>query len=85
MTLGELTGEGWTFVNPPELMDDESVLARYEGEPIKGGVLVERIEDQPDVMHALYRTGPYDVEVKLDFAIGRGQVKVTEADGYDNE
>lgn len=81
--LSELSGEGWTFVEPPERLDEESVLARYDGEPIKGGVLVEKLEDKPDLIHSLYRTGPYDVEVKIDFGIGRGQVRVSDAEGYE--
>jgi len=82
MTLAQLSGEGWTFVEPPARLDDETVLGRYEGEPIKGGVLVEKIADEPDLIHSLYRTGPYDVEVKVDFGIGRGQVKIEQAEGY---
>jgi hypothetical protein len=83
--LSELSGKGWTFVEPPERLDEESVLARYDGEPIKGGVLVEKLEDKPDLIHSLYRTGPYDVEVKIDFSIGRGSVKVEKAEGYNYE
>ena len=47
--------------------------------------MLDIIEDTEDSIHTKYRSGRYDLEVKVDFDIGRGQVKVTEADGYDNE
>jgi hypothetical protein len=82
--LSELAGKGWTVVDPPEPMDDSSVVARHNGEPIKAGVMMEELQDSPDVAHLLYRSGKYDLEVKIDFDIGRGQVKVERADGYED-
>lgn len=82
--LSELSGGGWTIAEPPLRRDGESVVARVQGEPIKAGFLTERIKDSDDMFHVKYRTGQYDLEVKVDFASGHGQVRVEEADGYDN-
>jgi hypothetical protein len=82
-SLSELAGSGWTPVEPPEPMDGESVVARYQGEPIKAGFLTERVKDTQDEVHFRYRSGQFDLDVKIDFSIGRGQVRVEEADGYD--
>lgn len=81
--LSELEGKGWTPVEPPAPMDGESVVARREGEPIKAGFLMERVKDTKSEVHFRYRSGQYDLDVKIDFDIGRGQVRVEEADGYD--
>jgi len=78
--LSELSGEGWTFVDPPAKNDSASVVGRYDGEPIKAGVRTETITDTADTLHYKYRTGSYNLEVKIDFDIGRGQVKVSDAD-----
>jgi len=83
--LSELEGSGWTVVEPPEPMDEESVVARFDGDPIKAGFLMEVVEDDADTMHTKYRSGQYDLEVKIDFEIGRGQVRVMEAEGYENK
>jgi hypothetical protein len=83
MTLETLEGEGWTMVEPPEPNDEGSVVARYDGEPVRAGFMVDTVEDSEDTMHRAYRSGRYDLEVKIDFEIGRGQVKVTRAEGYD--
>lgn len=84
MSLKDLCGEGWTLVEPPLARDDESVVARHDGEPIKSGFLIERFTDSDDEFHARYRSGQYDLDVKIDFRVGRGQVRVTEAEGYSN-
>jgi len=83
MPLSELVGRGWVMVEPPRDEDGESTVARFDGEPVKSGFLLERIEDTADVIHTKYRSGKYDLEVKVDFDIGRGQVKVEEAEGYE--
>lgn len=80
--LSELAGDGWTMVEPPRREDGESVVARYNGEPIKAGFLMERVKDSEDEIHFRYRSGQYDLDVKVDFEVGRGMVRVTEADGY---
>lgn len=82
--LSELAGNGWTMAEPPLERDGESVVARVEGQPIKAGFLTERIKDSKDEFHVKYRTGQYDLEVKVDFASARGQIRVEEADGYDH-
>jgi hypothetical protein len=82
MSLKDLCGEGWMLVEPPLPRDDESVVARHGGEPIKAGFLTERLTDSEDEFHARYRSGQYDLDVKIDFEVGRGQVRVEEADGY---
>lgn len=81
--LDELAGKGWTVVEPPEGGDGESVVARYQGEPVKAGFLMDRVKDTDEEIHFRYRSGRYDLDVKIDFEVGRGQVKVEEADGYD--
>lgn len=82
--LSELEGRGWMMVEPPLPSDGESVVARYQDEPVKAGFLIDRIEDSESGAHFKYRSGQYDLEVRIDFEIGRGQVKVTEADGYED-
>jgi len=83
--LNELEGNGWTMVEPPLERDGESVIARFNGEPVKAGFLMDVIEENDSTFHSQYRSGKYNLEVKIDFDIGRGQVRVEEADGYDNE
>jgi hypothetical protein len=83
--LSKLEGNGWTMVEPPLEQDGESVVARHNGEPIKAGFLTEIVRDNESEFHAKYRSGPFDLEIKIDFDIERGQVRVTRADGYDNQ
>jgi len=82
--LSELAGNGWTMAESPLERDEQSVVARVEGKPIKAGFLTERVSDSKDELHVKYRTGQYDLEVKVDFAAGRGQIRVEEAEGYDH-
>lgn len=82
--LSELSGSGWKLAEPPKPSDDENVVARVDGEPISAGFRVETIEDSETKFHIKYRTGKYDLEVKVDFVSGHGQVKVEEAPGYSN-
>jgi hypothetical protein len=82
--LSNLEGRGWIVVDPPEPMDDESVVGRIDGDPIKAGFMMDVIEDTASTIHTKYRSGQYDLEVKVDFDIGRGQVKVDKADGYED-
>lgn len=82
MSLGKLEGSGWVMVDPPNYTDEDSVVARYNGEPIKAGFLTERIKDTDSEIHFRYRSGQYDLDVKIDFDIGRGSVKVERAEGY---
>lgn len=81
--LSELVGDGWVIVDPPVSSDGASTVARYNGEPINAGFLTETIVDKEDQYHVKYRSGQYDLEVKIDFVIGRGQVKVERAEGYE--
>lgn len=81
--LKELDGDGWRVVEPPLESDDENVVARLDGEPIKAGFLMDIIEEDDTLFHAKYRSGQYNLEVRIEFTIGRGQVKVEEADGYE--
>jgi len=81
--LSKLEGKGWTMVEPPLERDGESVVARFNREPVKAGFLMDVIEESETTFHSQYRSGQYDLEVKIDFDIGRGQVKVTRAEGYD--
>lgn len=83
--LSELAGEGWQFVEPPERSDEASVVGRFEGEPIRAGVRTETVTDSESEIHYRYRSGQYDLDVKIDFDIGRGQVKVERAEGYEDE
>jgi hypothetical protein len=73
------------MVEPPEPEDAGTVVGRYKGEPIKAGVMMEELQDSPDVSHLLFRSGQYNLEVKIDFGIGRGQVKVEKASGYEKQ
>jgi hypothetical protein len=80
--LGELEGRGWLKVEPPTWRDPASVIARRAGEPLKAGFKIETIEDSDDKIHSKYRSGQYNLEVRLDFRSGKGEVKVSEAEGY---
>jgi hypothetical protein len=82
--LSKLAGRGWTLVEPPLPTDPHSVVARYNGEPIKAGFKMEE-EDNDGEHYSKHRSGEYNLEVKVDFDVGRGQVRVTEADGYENK
>ena len=81
--LSEIAGQGWKMVEPPLDRDEPSVVARYNGKPVKAGFLIDRLNDSDEEMHVKYRSGRYDLELKIDFTIGRGQVKVEEAPGYE--
>lgn len=83
VSLSELAGEGWTVVEPPLPEDGENVVARHEGEPVKAGFLTERITDSQEEIHFRYRSGAFDLDVKVDFGVGRGMVKVERAEGYE--
>lgn len=81
--LSELEGRGWVMVEPPAKNDGDSVIARYNGDKIRAGFLLDIVEDTEEVVHRRYRSGKFDLDVKVDFDIGRGQVRVKRAEGYD--
>jgi hypothetical protein len=76
--LAELSGKGWVAAEPPEIDDADSVVARVRGEAIRGGVLTERHEDSEERFHYEFSTGPYTLEVKVDYISGNGQIRVEE-------
>lgn len=80
--LKELAGSGWVLVDPPLDRDPSSVIARYKGEPIKAGFTMEEDEAE-DELYFKFRSGRYDMELKVDFNVGHGQLRVNEADGYE--
>ena len=82
--LGELCGEGWVLVEPPLKQDDQHVVARYDSKPVKAGLLIDTVEDSRDVFHACYRTGCYDLDVRIHFDIGRGEIRVSRVSSYDS-
>lgn len=82
--LSELAGKGWLLVEPPLERDPPSVVGRYNGEPLKAGFTIEESEEDNE-FYSKFRSGRYDLEVKVDFDVGRGQVRVTEAPGYDED
>lgn len=84
MRLSKLEGKGWFAVEPPEPQDEDSVVARYNGEPVKAGFLTERVKDAEDEVYYRYRSGAFDLDVKIDFLIGQGQIRVQRAEGYSN-
>lgn len=84
MSLSKLLGKGWTMVEPPLEQDAASVIARYDGTPLKAGFTMEESEKDGE-FYSKFRSGHYDLEIKVDFDVGRGQVRVTEADGYEYE
>lgn len=87
MSLKQLAGRGWIRAEPPSIDAKESVVAVVDGTEIKAGF--ERkdspIVDSPQRIHRLFRSGQYDLEVRLettsDMAM-EGFVKVERADGY---
>lgn len=83
MSLSELAGNGWVLVDPPCEHDESSVVARHRGQPIKAGFTVEE-EEEDGELYFKFRSGRYDLELKVDFDVGHGQVRVQEADGYDS-
>lgn len=85
MTLKDLAGTGWNLVEPPLEDDEQSVIARHRGSPVKAGFKLEESEDDGEY-YSKFRSGQYDVEIKVDFNVGRAQLRVTEASGYgDND
>jgi len=82
--LNELAGAGWKNVQAPHSVDDESVIARWQGEPIKAGFETETVEESDAVFHKKFRTGCYDMELRLYSTphSASGEIKVEEADGY---
>jgi len=80
--LQTLEGKGWEMVEPPDESDEPSVVGRYNNQPIKAGILMEKLVDARDELHYRYRSGRYDLDVKIDFDIGRGMVRVERAAGY---
>jgi len=88
MGLKELAGRGWIQAEPPRFDDEESVVALVNGEPVRAGF--ERtespLEDTPSRIHRAFRSGRYDLEVRLettsDMAM-EGFVRVERADGYE--
>ena len=80
--LQEIAGNGWTVIEPPAEKDEPSVVGRYNNQPIKAGILMEKLVDARDELHYRYRSGRYDLDVKIDFDIGRGMVRVERAAGY---
>lgn len=81
--LGSLEGRGWVAAQPPLRTDGESVVARFDGEPVKAGFLMDVLTETESTFHAKYRSGKYDLEVKVDYNASMGYVRVNEADGYD--
>jgi hypothetical protein len=77
--LDELSGKGWVVAEPPDIDDADSVVAQVSGKKIRGGLLVEQHEDSENGFHYEYRTGPYTLEVKVDYVSGNGQVRVEKA------
>lgn len=82
--LDDLTGRGWVAVDPPLEEDEASVVARYRGQPVRAGFTIEE-QDGDDETYFKFRTGKYDLELKVDFLSGHAQMKVEEADGYNGQ
>jgi len=88
MGLKSLSGKGWVQAEPPSLEAEPSVVAEVDGEPVRAGF--ERkdspIEESRECVHRKFRTGRYDVEVKIVSGDGEvvlsGYIKVEEAPGY---
>lgn len=85
--LGEIAGDGWVEADPPPLDADESVVALVDGETVKMGTTATTIREDRSCVHRRFRTGPYDVDVKIESADGEialgGYVKVEHVDDYD--
>lgn len=90
--LKELEGLGWQPLDPStdeQELSEKRVIGNYKGEPITVGFRIEEVEfEQGECLHEVYRTGRYDVHLKIETlgeGLAQGQVKVEEADGYDRE
>lgn len=91
MSLKALEGKGWVKAEPPGLESEPSVIAEVDGEEIKAGF--ERkdspIEESKTCIHRKFRTGCYDVEVKITSGDGEvvmeGYIKVDRAEGYEQD
>lgn len=81
--LSTLEGEGWTLVQAPRKDDESNVIGRYDGEPIKTGVMIEKVKQTEFEERTVFRSGKYNLEVWLDFDIGRARVQVERAEGYE--
>lgn len=84
--LNEIAGDGWVEADPPSLDADSSVVAVVDGEPVKMGTTATTIREDKSCVHRRFRTGPYDVDVKIESADGQialaGHVKVEYVDDY---
>lgn len=70
----ELAGAGWVDVHSPPPRADPSVVAMWNGRPVKAGVEVER-EDSGDRIYTRYSTGPYYVDLDIDLENARLRVE----------
>lgn len=80
--LSELEGRGWLLAELPTRTDSETVLARYDGEQINAGLIRKEREVHSDSYY-LARSGKFDVHVKQHWDIGKAQIQVERAEGYD--
>lgn len=90
--LKQLAGRGWQRLDPTteeQEMSDERIIGNYKGQPITVGFQIEEVDfEQGEHLHEIYRTGRYDVHLKIETlggSMAQGQVKVEEADGYDTD
>ena len=81
--LSDLCERGWVVAQPPREEDDSSVIARVQGEPVKAGFKIETVKNDDQIVHERFRSGQYDVSLKIDYMIGRSQLRVDRAEGYD--
>lgn len=71
-------------MEPPRERDEESVVGRVNGEPLRAGFKVEEDVGESE-SYFKFRSGQYDLEVKIDFDVGRGQARISLADGYEGQ
>jgi hypothetical protein len=89
--LQELCGKGWEPLDPStneQELSDKRVIGNYKGETITVGFRIEEVAyEEGELLHEVYRTGQYDVHLKIESLsqdMAEGQIKVERADGYDS-
>jgi hypothetical protein len=89
-SLKDLADNGWYDAKPPALNDDIKVIGIIRGFRVRVPQQFELSESpitmNDELIHRRFRTGKYDVDLRLHIAgdmVMNGEIKVETADGYD--
>jgi len=88
--LKQLDGKGWQPLDPTsesQEVSEKRVIGNYKGQPVTVGFRIEEVDyEQDERLHEIYRTGRYNVHLKIESlggGLAQGQIKVEQADGYE--